>query len=148
METKIIDSKIFKIDLMPSHHSDAVWDECDLGEVVGILISYNTSNIASLCFFYAKNNVFQMPTQHGRLEGSSRMILLDYPTEILTSVHGYRNAKNVTSITFVTNKAKYGPFGKVYSNNWSTNDDSFDLQLESKVGLISGFHGQVELEYV
>lgn len=161
---------------MPSHLGEA-WDEFDLGEVVAILISYSSFTITSLRFLYVKNNVFQMSKQYGRLEGSSRMvcissyylktyhcwigilkfcfsfgymymqIMLDYPTEFLTAVHGYRNSTNVTSLTFVTNKATYGPLGKDYSKS-PLSDYSFDLPLGSEVGWFKGFHGTVYNGYI
>nr|GLL32545.1 jacalin-related lectin 3-like [Ipomoea trifida] len=43
---------------------------------------------------------------------SSNNIILDYPTEFLTGVNGYRTISYVVKcITFVTNKATHGPFG-------------------------------------
>lgn len=42
-------------------------------------------------------------------------IMLDYPHEVITGVTGkyrvfYNDEKQLTSLTFVTNKRKYGPF--------------------------------------
>nr|GMD02509.1 jacalin-related lectin 3 isoform X1 [Ipomoea batatas]GMD21536.1 jacalin-related lectin 3 isoform X1 [Ipomoea batatas] len=100
------------------------WDDHSLGQVVGIVVSYNSTSIHTLRFLCVKDNIHQISEQHGCSGGNSEMvrIALDYPTEFLTAVRGYRDGSanlysssssiTIKSITFVTNKATYGPFGQ------------------------------------
>ncbi|RAL43075.1 hypothetical protein DM860_009857 [Cuscuta australis] len=109
-------------------------------------------SINSLTFLYSKNNNLQFSPQHGTRIAHSQMIRLDYPAEFLTWVHGVyytgRSSYNynddvvcVSSITFETNKATYGPFGGISSKPYH---DSFvfDYRLGSGDS-INGFHGTV-----
>ncbi|CAH9099554.1 unnamed protein product [Cuscuta europaea] len=80
-------------------------------------------------------------------------IKLDPPTEFLTQVHGVQRrcslpantikSYEVSSITFVTNKATYEPFGR--KNSPSSGHTVFKFQLGSSADFISmdGFHGTV-----
>nr|GMD21535.1 inactive protein RESTRICTED TEV MOVEMENT 1-like [Ipomoea batatas] len=104
---------MFKLDLMPpcSGYGCTAWDDVSLGQVVGIVICYDSSRICSLRFIYLKDSVYKMAI-HGEIRESCQTIILDYPTEFLTGVNGYRNISYVVKcITFVTNKATHGPFG-------------------------------------
>ncbi|CAH9122241.1 unnamed protein product [Cuscuta epithymum] len=135
---------MFKIDLMQSRGGKS-WDDGGCGEVAGILISYSASSINSLRFLYSKDGALKFSEDHGTLSDSTQMIRLDYPTEVLTEVHGFRCSTHVSgyglgSITFVTNKATYGPFGVKRS---SLDDSVFKFQLGSEADSINGFHGTV-----
>ncbi|VFQ60057.1 unnamed protein product [Cuscuta campestris] len=127
------------------------WDDGGLGQVAGILVSYSSSTINSLRFLYFKDGAFQFSEEHGKLRDNTEMIKLDYPTESLTMVHGSYNvwhdnlAQNVSSITFVTNKATYGPFGlQVQPKPNSTGPLFFKFRLGSQADWINGFHGTVK----
>ncbi|CAH9091380.1 unnamed protein product [Cuscuta europaea] len=78
------------------------------------------------------------------------MIRLDCPTEFLTEVHGLRSFLSgpgniVSSITFVTNKSTYGPFGKTKP---SSDDSDFEFRLGSGGDdSINGFHGTINSYY-
>ncbi|CAH9071876.1 unnamed protein product [Cuscuta epithymum] len=136
---------MFKIDLMQSRGGKS-WDDGGCGEVAGILISYSASSINSLRFLCSKDGALKFSEDHGTLSDSTQMIRLDYPTEVLTEVHGFRWSTHVSwgyglcSITFVTNKATYGPFGVKRS---SLDDSVFKFQLGSEADSINGFHGTV-----
>ncbi|KAK9271407.1 hypothetical protein L1049_026997 [Liquidambar formosana] len=64
---------------------------------------------------------------------------LDYPSEVLTHITGYygstifRGPTVVKSLTFHTNKRRYGPFGEEQGISFSSG---------SKDGVIAGFHGR------
>lgn len=51
------------------------------------------------------------------------------------------------SITFVTNKTTYGPFGKARINSWDCMH-SFNCSLGSEVCWFSGFYGTVYNDYI
>ncbi|CAH9122238.1 unnamed protein product [Cuscuta epithymum] len=134
---------MFKIDLMPAGGGES-WDDGGRGQVAAILISYSQDSINSLRFLYFKDGELQFSEDHGKLSGSSQMIRLGYPTEFLTAVHGYRTNNNgVSSITFVTNKAKYGPFGDTEATPDNDYDIAFKFRRSSAGDSINGFHGTV-----
>ncbi|KAJ7966807.1 Jacalin-related lectin like [Quillaja saponaria] len=66
-------------------------------------------------------------------------ITLDYPSEFLTQISGYygsmilRGPTIIKSLTFYTNKKKYGPFG---------DEQGIPFSSGSKDGIIVGFHGR------
>lgn len=66
-------------------------------------------------------------------------VKLDYPDEFLTSVHGYYGSLNqrgtifVRSLTFESNKKKYGPFGF---------EEGTYFSFPMTGGKIVGFHGR------
>lgn len=69
----------------------------------------------------------------------SAQIIFDYPSEILTHVTGYygstilRGPIVVKSLTFHTNKMKYGPFG---------DEQGIFFSSGSNNGFVVGFHGR------
>nr|GMD26086.1 inactive protein RESTRICTED TEV MOVEMENT 1-like [Ipomoea batatas] len=98
------------------------------------------------------DNIHQISEQHGCSGGNSEMIALDYPTEFLTAVHGYRDGSanlysssssiTIKSITFVTNKTTYGPFGQQLKGNCGT-PFGFKFSGKESRNWISGFYGTV-----
>ena len=66
-------------------------------------------------------------------------IRFEYPHEVLTHISGYyssvilRGPTIIKSITFHTNKKKYGPFG---------DEQGIPFSSASKGGIIVGFHGR------
>ncbi|KAL6200170.1 hypothetical protein ACLB2K_029952 [Fragaria x ananassa] len=78
--------------------------------------------------------------RHGRPQfvDEKEIVVLDYPEEFLTSVHGRYDkiwgTPNMISLTFKSNKRNYGPFGRVgVENNFS---------IEESGCKIVGFHGK------
>nr|GMD23115.1 inactive protein RESTRICTED TEV MOVEMENT 1-like [Ipomoea batatas] len=128
-----------------------------LGQVIGIVVSYNSTFIHTLRFLCVKDNIRQISEQHGCSGGNSEMIALDYPTEFLTAVHGYRDGSanlyssgssiTIKSITFVTNKATYGPFGQQLKGNCGT-PFGFKISGNDSRNWISGFYGTVYRGYL
>ncbi|XP_019155372.1 PREDICTED: jacalin-related lectin 3-like [Ipomoea nil] len=127
------------------------WDDNSLGQVVGILVSHTSRSTAidSLRFLCVKDNVHQMSEEHGGGGDNSEMIMLDYPKEFLIEVHGIRNVAvgfnsttkyTIRSLTFVTNKATYGPFGQQRS---CPNDIVFGFKIAGNEpgNWIAGFYG-------
>nr|GME04361.1 inactive protein RESTRICTED TEV MOVEMENT 1-like [Ipomoea batatas]GME04407.1 inactive protein RESTRICTED TEV MOVEMENT 1-like [Ipomoea batatas]GME15521.1 inactive protein RESTRICTED TEV MOVEMENT 1-like [Ipomoea batatas] len=86
------------------------------------------------------------------LKGGGCGIALDYPSEFLTGVHGnhgrsvnlYSSSSIITimSITFVTNKPTYGPFGRQHKDNCGT-PFGFKISGNDSRNWISGFYGTV-----
>lgn len=74
-------------------------------------------------------------------------VMLDYPDEYLTSIHGYYEKvwwfpTQVISLAFHSNKRIYGPFGK----NTAFATDSFGTNFSIQVpgSKIVGFHGKAD----
>ncbi|XP_031122505.1 inactive protein RESTRICTED TEV MOVEMENT 1-like [Ipomoea triloba] len=120
------------------------WDDHSLGQVEGIMVYHNSIAVRSLGFLCVKDNINQMSEQHGKCLGKCEMIILDYPTEFFIGVYGFyytssSNTHVIRCITFVTNKATYGPFG---GSPYSTAESAFSLQLWGKESnRITGFFG-------
>nr|GLL32548.1 jacalin-related lectin 3-like [Ipomoea trifida] len=122
------------------------WDDHSLGQVEGIIVYQGPNIVHSLGFFCVKDNINQKSEQHGKCDGKCEMIILDYPNEFLIGVHGFYNTRdfNITlirCITFVTNKATYGPFGAQQSVIGTA--FSFQLSGKKEAGWITGFYGTV-----
>jgi hypothetical protein len=66
-------------------------------------------------------------------------IVFDYPSEILTHIVGsygplmYMGPSVIKSLTFYTNKGKYGPYGEEQGSSFTT---------KLKAGKIAGIHGR------
>ncbi|KAJ4832619.1 hypothetical protein Tsubulata_046269 [Turnera subulata] len=88
--------------------------------------SFDTSEIRTpegKQYVVYKSSMTKMENQFGQL-GMELAIKLEYPSEILTSVCGYYGSLTgdedrkgvIKSLTFHTNKGKYGPFGEETGN--------------------------------
>ncbi|XP_031122504.1 jacalin-related lectin 2-like [Ipomoea triloba] len=125
---------------MPQCSHGIQWDDINLGQVMGIMIYYDSSGIYSLTFIYVDDNVFRVSSHGNNGRENCQTIILDYPTEFLTGVNGYRTISYVVKcITFVTNKATYGPFGNQslgqYDRTFGCNQGGKDNRW------ITGFYG-------
>ncbi|PKI47572.1 hypothetical protein CRG98_032037 [Punica granatum] len=99
----------------------------------------SASVIESISVLYDNYGYPLGPFTHGRAAGDEKhTIKLDYPHEYLTSISGYidkvSGKERVRSLTFQSNKRKYGPFGE-------ENGRHFPVQWNS--GKIMGFCGTV-----
>ncbi|XP_049405460.1 inactive protein RESTRICTED TEV MOVEMENT 1-like [Solanum stenotomum] len=65
------------------------------------------------------------------------MVVLDYPSEFLIEIKGTYYSNGLRSITFVTNKDTYGPYG---SARPMTVDGVIDIQIGNDRSF-GGFHG-------
>ncbi|XP_002510454.2 jacalin-related lectin 3 [Ricinus communis] len=90
---------------------------------------------------YDRNGQSAWSVRHGGgSEGSSHLIKLEYPHETLTSICGYYGSFTgedsnsvIKSLTFYTNKGKYGPFGEEVGTFFTSSNTE---------GKIVGFHGR------
>ncbi|KAJ6684827.1 JACALIN-RELATED LECTIN 3 [Salix purpurea] len=115
------------------------WDD---GVFSGVKKIFLTEGEAIYCIQikYDRNGQSVWSVRHGGgSEGSSNMIEFDYPDEFLTSVCGYNASPTgddrgcIKSLTFHTNKAKYGPYGEEAGTFFTSSKTE---------GKIVGFHGR------
>lgn len=88
------------------------------GEIVGIDIYYTDNAVVKLQVTYEQNGVRFQGEAHGGTGGESATVSLQYPVEFLKKVVGTAapdqtiyGTEVVTSVTFITNKRSYGPYG-------------------------------------
>ncbi|OMO53513.1 Mannose-binding lectin [Corchorus capsularis] len=91
------------------------WDEKGHSKIKEIYISYEDNMINSLQFQYVdENGSLNLSELHGKSTGQRfNIIELNYPTEYITGVSGWRHDSNpsrIISLSIITNKATYGPF--------------------------------------
>lgn len=63
-------------------------------------------------------------------------VRLSYPSEFLTGISGWHVNGIIRSLTFITNKTTYGPFGRVAGKI----DSAFEYKL-GEDNKFAGFHG-------
>ncbi|WMV47851.1 hypothetical protein MTR67_041236 [Solanum verrucosum] len=67
----------------------SIWEENGRGEVAGIFVSYTEDIIQSLQFLFFEDGNFVQSNKHGSPYcGNFSAVLLDYPSEFLTSISG------------------------------------------------------------
>ncbi|KAH7842404.1 hypothetical protein Vadar_004945 [Vaccinium darrowii] len=97
--------------------------------------------INSLQFVYVENGTSVLSEKHGGDCGPKfNVVTLNYPSEYLVGISGsytYNYVERVLSISFITNKRTYGPFGS------GAGDSDFEYQLGEERTL-AGFHGRAE----
>ncbi|KAM3326635.1 inactive protein RESTRICTED TEV MOVEMENT 1-like [Capsicum chacoense] len=132
-----------------SRYGTTSWDAKGRGELAQIFVSYDDDTVCSLQFLYYKNGKL-VSTKHGYDDGrhvSFDSAILDYPSEFLTSIsgsfHSVTNGAALSSITFGTNKASYGPFG----DPSSTSTKHFNFQIGNQFSF-GGFHGSVRSGFI
>ncbi|KAL4592404.1 hypothetical protein LXL04_005397 [Taraxacum kok-saghyz] len=119
----------------------SIWDEIGKTKIVQILISHGQSAIYSIQFVYVVDEKVVPSEMHGNPIGSNfDMVTFDYPGEYLVSVSGDDHYDGLASITFGTNKRKYGPFGMTGDSMFPYKNFAYNFRLKSSFG---GFHGNV-----
>ncbi|KAM3249115.1 inactive protein RESTRICTED TEV MOVEMENT 1-like [Capsicum annuum] len=125
------------------------WDAKGRGELAQIFVSYDHNSVYSLQFLFYKNGKL-VSEKHGFDDGrhvNFDSVILDYPSEFLTSIsgsfHSITNGAALSSITFGTNKASYGPFG----DPSSTSTKHFNFQIGNQFSF-GGFHGSVRSGFI
>ncbi|KAH9693138.1 Jacalin-related lectin 3 [Citrus sinensis] len=117
-----------------------LWDDGIFSGVKKIFL-FKGEAIYSIQIEYDRNGLSVVSARHGGgVEGSSHTIIFQYPLEVLTSFCGYyesltgdEGANVIKSLTFFTNKGKYGPVGA----------ESGTFFTSTKIeGKIVGFHGK------
>ncbi|KAH0634188.1 hypothetical protein KY289_037135 [Solanum tuberosum] len=116
----------------------SIWEENGRGEVAGIFVSYTKNTVLSLQFLFYEDGNFVQSNKHGSHHCANfSAVLLDYPSEFLTSISGsYMYDGGLAAIKFNTNKGSYGSFGQPITN--ATNYFNFQLGNHN---LFGGFHG-------
>ncbi|OIT02014.1 inactive protein restricted tev movement 1, partial [Nicotiana attenuata] len=125
-----------------------IWDEKGRDQIAGIFISYHEGIVFSLQFVFYENGDLIMSEKYGRRSYNQRedycAVVLDYPSEFLTSISGSFEQMNkkrtvLSSIKFGTNKGSYGPFGTPSTENMDKTD-FFNFQI-GNYRLFGGFYG-------
>ncbi|XP_050366078.1 jacalin-related lectin 3 [Argentina anserina] len=98
-------------------HNGLMWDDGVYSTVRQLVIAHG-SGVDSIQIEYDSKGCSFWSDRHGGNGGwKTDMVKLDYPEEFLTSVHGHYGkisdwgAVSVRSLTFISNKRSYGPFG-------------------------------------
>ncbi|KAK4275148.1 hypothetical protein QN277_018281 [Acacia crassicarpa] len=115
------------------------WDDGIYSTVRQLVIAYG-AGIDSIKIEYDQKGCSIWSDKHGGSGGlKTDKVKLDYPDEYLTSVHGYYGSLNqwgttfVRSLSFESNKKKYGPFGV---------EEGTYFSFPMTGGKIVGFHGR------
>ncbi|XP_030446659.2 jacalin-related lectin 3 [Syzygium oleosum] len=115
------------------------WDDGVYSTVRQLVIAHG-SGIDSIQFEYDMKGNSIWTEKHGGNGGCKvDRVKLDYPDEFLTSVHGHYGKLNewgpvlVRSLTFVSNRKTYGPYGVEQGTYFS---------FPATSGKIVGFHGK------
>uniref|UniRef100_A0A0D9WIE5 Jacalin-type lectin domain-containing protein n=1 Tax=Leersia perrieri TaxID=77586 RepID=A0A0D9WIE5_9ORYZ len=114
------------------------WDDGVYTGVKQIYVMRGTF-IGSIQIEYDRGDQSVWSARHGTSGHITHRIKLDYPQEVLTCVYGYYNTNReegpraLRSITFISNRGKYGPFGEEFGAYFSS------AKTEGKV---VGFHGR------
>ncbi|XP_055813603.1 endonuclease III homolog 1, chloroplastic-like isoform X5 [Solanum dulcamara] len=90
----------------------SIWEENGRSEVAGIFVSYTKNTIQSLQFLFYENGNFVQSNKHGSNSSENFCaVVLDYPSEFLTSLSGFY--VNETTKVNTTNfpVVPYGPSG-------------------------------------
>ncbi|XP_068649280.1 jacalin-related lectin 3-like [Aristolochia californica] len=105
-----------------------------------LVVSHGAAIDSLLIEYHDKKGASVWSERHGGTGGTrTDKVMLDYPDEILLSINGFygsitsRGPFMVRSLTFESNKRKYGPFGFQQGLHFS---------LPVTGGMIVGFHGR------
>lgn len=115
------------------------WDD-GIYSTVRQLVIVHGAGIDSIQIEYDQKGCSIWSGKHGGSGGlKTDKVKLDYPDEYLTSIHGYYGSLNqwgttfVRSLSFESNKKKYGPFGV---------EEGTYFSFPMAGGKIVGFHGR------
>ncbi|KAI3792220.1 hypothetical protein L2E82_06093 [Cichorium intybus] len=128
------------VKLIPREMKGSIWDENRNTKVVQILISHGISAVHSIQFAHVVDEKVVSSEMHGNPNGSKFDIMtFDYPGEYLISIFAQHFGRGLSSITFGTNKRKYGPFGDT-NFNYAPATVTYNFKPRSSFG---GFHGSI-----
>ncbi|KAH9319127.1 hypothetical protein KI387_020896 [Taxus chinensis] len=115
------------------------WDDGVYSGIRQIVVGFGSA-IDNIKLEYVRNGQSVCSARHGGTGGSkTETVRFDYPNEILMSISGHygniapSKPMAVKSLTFHTNRKKYGPFGEEKGTSFST---------PSTACKILGFHGR------
>lgn len=116
------------------------------GDVVEIDVTYTNDHVTKLQVAYAEStgSRWHSPT-HGSHGGHDEKITLDYPEEYLTQVVG-TYGRCVNSISFITNKGTYGPFGNTEGEGFESPADVVIVGFFGRSGSIIDQLGVLTIE--
>ncbi|PON90980.1 Jacalin-like lectin domain containing protein [Trema orientale] len=117
------------------------WDDGVFTGIKKIFLTKGESSIYAIQTEYERNGQSMRSVKHGsNNEGSCHMIQFEYPHEVLTGMSGYYGPVLgdeckivVKSLTFYTNRGRYGPFGEERGTYFGS---------PRSEGRIVGFHGK------
>ncbi|PON52020.1 Jacalin-like lectin domain containing protein [Parasponia andersonii] len=115
------------------------WDDGVYSTVRQVVIAHGTAMDSIQIEYDKKGSSFWSEKHGGRGGQKTDNVKLDYPHEFLTSIHGCYGKLNewgppiVRSLTLISNKKTYGPFGVEQGT-------SFSFPMSG--GKIVGFHGK------
>ncbi|GLJ05512.1 hypothetical protein SUGI_0019360 [Cryptomeria japonica] len=117
----------------------APWDDKAYSGVKQIVI-VSGACIDSVRFEYSKKGRSVWSEKHGGNGGDSTyQVVLDYPNEYLTAISGHHGSIShgspsvIRSLTFQTNRKKYGPYGVSQGTYFS---------FPTNGAKVKGFHGK------
>ncbi|KAI8561825.1 hypothetical protein RHMOL_Rhmol04G0371600 [Rhododendron molle] len=125
--------------------SGKAWDERGREGIAQIFVSHG-DRIHSLQFQFVENGTLVLSDKYGCTSAPKfNSVELNYPSEPITGISGYCGNRDgvrwrcVTSISFITNEATYGPFGY-----HAPGDTAFDFQIGGH-NKFCGFHGTSDI---
>ncbi|XP_043714900.1 jacalin-related lectin 3-like [Telopea speciosissima] len=120
------------------------WDDKGQSMLTQIFISYDSKRVYSIQTAYMLDGKLQLSNKHGGDGDMFKTVEIDYPSEFLTGISGYKDSLfsdyMVKSLTFETNRRKFGPFGQEEGTH-------FCIELGSK-RFFGGFHGTSDSNYL
>ncbi|KAF5178826.1 Restricted tev movement [Thalictrum thalictroides] len=128
------------------------WDDIEKaegGQCSRIYISYDSGGIRSIQCAYMVGTTVVVSEKHGYVGKTANhfhSIILDYPSEYITSITGYygytyvSNYNCIKSITFGTNGRTYGPYGSA--------EKDYSFSMTFGFGEFLGFHGYADDSYI
>ncbi|XP_042487596.1 protein RESTRICTED TEV MOVEMENT 1-like [Macadamia integrifolia] len=121
------------------------WDDKGQSMLTHIFISYDSKRVHSIQTAYILDGEVQLSDRHGGDGLMFKTVEMDYPSEFLTGISGYGDNElgdcMVKSLTFETNRRKFGPFGTEKGTH-------FCIQMGTKLRLFGGFHGTSNSKYL
>ncbi|KAI8561826.1 hypothetical protein RHMOL_Rhmol04G0371700 [Rhododendron molle] len=116
--------------------SGKAWDDGCRDGIAQIFVSHG-DYINSVQFQFVENGTLVLSEKHGGSDAPKfSTVRLSYPSEFLTGISGSHVYGNIRSLTFITNKRAYGPFGGVAGKT----DRAFKYEL-GEDNKFAGFHG-------
>ncbi|XP_042493998.1 protein RESTRICTED TEV MOVEMENT 1-like [Macadamia integrifolia] len=121
------------------------WDDKGQSMLTHIFISYDCKRVYSIQTAYILDGKVQLSDRHGGDGFMFKTVEIDYPSEFLTGISGYGDNESgdcmMKSLTFETNRRKFGPFGTEKGHH-------FCIQMGTKQRLFAGFHGTSNSKYL
>ncbi|XP_042495950.1 inactive protein RESTRICTED TEV MOVEMENT 1-like [Macadamia integrifolia] len=119
-------------------HQGNPWEDKGQSMLTHIFISYDSKRVYSIQTACIQDGKLQLSDKHGGDGKMFKTVEINYPSEFLTGISGYEENDlgdyMLRSLTFQTNRRKFGPFGLEKGAH-------FCIQMGTKKQLFGGFHG-------